>query len=243
MPEPKKAQVAIPGATTDKFITIGQRIMGGILARSAQIGALIIFAIVASLVVWGYNQWALGRREQASELLGKALKIYHAELLTEKDTPTGDEEIPRFKTAKERGEAALSALDKLVQEFPSSDATSDSQLSRAGILYDLGRFADAEVAYRKFLEKAPKDEAMVALAREGLGLCAEAQGKADMALSIYKEQTGEFYKDRFLFHQARVLLKKGDKKGAAEVYKEIYTKMTDSPLREEANNRMLALED
>jgi predicted negative regulator of RcsB-dependent stress response len=238
-----KNKVAIPGATTDQFITFGQRILNGLVARAGMIGVLIIVALVVIIAAWGYGQFAGARREKASEMLAQATKIYHAELLGDKDAPATSDDLPRFKTAKERADAALSALDKLKAEYPRSEANLAGTLARAGILYDQARYPEADAAYRQFLEKKPADPALVALAKEGLGLCAEAQGKPEAALSIYKEQGGEFYKDRFLFDQARVLLKKGEKKQAAELYKEILTKMPTSPLRDEANNRLLALED
>ncbi|MCS6914304.1 MAG: tetratricopeptide repeat protein [Myxococcales bacterium] len=227
---------------TDHFVSFWQRVLSAVVPHLGKIGAFILLALLMSVVAWGWNEVVTSRREKASEMLAQALRIYHAELLGEKDTQPEGEEVPRFRTAKERAEETLRQLDKLTGEYPRSDAARVARLVRAGVLYGEGRYGEAEQAYRTFLESKPNVPALEALAREGLGLCAEAQGKPDVALSIYKEQGGPFYRDRFLFHQARILLGKGQKQEAAKLYGEI-AKMAQSALRDEAQNRLLALED
>ena len=116
-------------------------------------------------------------------------------------------------------------------------------LARAGVLFDLMRYDDAEGAYKEFIGQKSTAPALSALAREGLGLVNEAKNKPDAALAIYQEpQQGDFYKDRFLLDQARIYLKKGDKKKAVELYKEILVKSPLSPLKDEVNNHIAALE-
>lgn len=242
MSKPSKNKDVAIALATDHFVSFWQRAIQAAMPHLGKIGIFILVALVMSVVAWGWNELATSRREKASEMLAQALRIYHAELLAEKDEQPEGDEVPRFKTTRERAEATLKQIDKLTREYPRSDAARVGGLVRAGVLYGEGRYGEAEGAYRKFLEKKPEVPALEALAREGLGLCAEAQGKPDAALSIYKEQGGPFYRDRFLFHQARVLLGKGQKQEAAKLYGEV-AKMAQSALRDEAQNRLLALED
>jgi tetratricopeptide (TPR) repeat protein len=116
---------------------------------------------------------------------------------------------------------------------------------RAGTLFDLGRFDDAEAAYKKYFEGAGGEDRLRFVAREGMGVCEEAKGKNDEALAIYQDvekAAGDFYRDRAMFDQARVLARKGDKKSAADIYKKILEKSPATSLKDEINARLASLE-
>ncbi|MGZ3408362.1 MAG: tetratricopeptide repeat protein, partial [Polyangia bacterium] len=110
--------------------------------------------------------------------------------------------------------------------------------------YDMGRIDDAAAAYEKFIKSAHPSPLLLA-AKEGLGLCKEQQGKLDEALTAYQglePKTGDFYRDRALWDEARVWQKKGDKKKAAEKLKELVAKVPASPLKDEAQTQIAQLE-
>ncbi len=230
----------------DEFVGFWQKVFNKITPHLSGFVLLLVGGVVAWFALWGVGQYTTGRKEASSETLAEAIRTYQAELLGDKETPSTLDDVVRYKTAKERADATLSTLDKLDKEYGSSDAAVRGDLARAGVLYDLARYDDAEVAYKKFLGKKPKDAALLALAREGLGLCDEARGKPDAALAIYQEgqepQQGNFYIDRFLLDQARIYAKKGDKKKAVELYKEILAKSPQSPMKDDVNNHIIALE-
>src|SRR5258705_11323542 len=95
------------------------------------------------------------------------------------------------------------------------------------------------------------------VAREGLALSIEAKALAekdatarnaglDRALAEYKQlQPDEkgYYHDVAVYHQARVLSLKGDKKGAAALFQEIVDKMPSSSIVGEARERLPLLEE
>lgn len=241
-PKANRTPSAAPPAQ-DRFIEFWQRVYGNLAPMLGSLLVLAVGALIISGGVWGVMQIMEGRREKATDMLSQSLRIYGAELLGDKDTaPTGDE-VPRFKTAKERADATLKALDDLNREWSSSEAAQRGLLVRASVLYDQERYDDAAAAYRQFLDKGPKSNALIAQAREGLGLCAEAQNKLDEALKLYSETQGDFYRDRLLLDQARIYLKKNDKKKAIEIYKEIVAKFPTSPIHDDVNNRLMALGD
>src|SRR5262249_52115020 len=90
-----------------------------------------------------------------------------------------------------------------------------------------------------------KDAPPAMLAKEGLGLCAEAQNKLDEALATYQSlepKQGDFFRDRALFNQARIYKKKGDKKRAAELYGQIISKMPQTQLKAEVRAALAPLD-
>jgi tetratricopeptide (TPR) repeat protein len=233
---------------SDEFVSFWEHLYEKAAPYARAIAIVSVTALVIVFVVWGLSTWVEKRSEGAAELFGRAVKIYDAELLTDGvEPPKSDDEspIPRFKTAAERAQATLDALDELDKKFGSTDVARDALVFRAGVKFDAAQYDDAEALYRKVLERAPKDPSVQALAREGIGLCAEAKGKLDDALAAYQAtepSTGDFYRDRALYDEARVYVKKGDKKKAVELYKEVLDKMPKSQLHDDIQNRMAILQ-
>jgi tetratricopeptide (TPR) repeat protein len=232
----------------DEFVSFWGKVFQLVEPYLRAIGVTAATALVLVFVVWGATSWSESKAQKAAEQFGRAVKVYDAELLTGDEKPKLDEDnpIPRFKTEKERADAALAELDKLDKDFGSSDVAKNAQLVRAGILYDQGRFDDAAKAYDAALKHAPKDGAVAAVAREGAGLCDEARGKLDDALAKYKDMEpagkSDFFRDRALVAQARVFVKKGDKKKAAELYRDALAKVPTTPLKDEIQAQLAALE-
>lgn len=248
----RKSKTPIP--QSDEFVSFWQRAYDFISPYGRPIafggGALLVMLAV----IWMTDRFFVVRKQSATEMLGRVVRIYQAELLPDETKPedakakevkdTKDADIPRFKTAKERAEAALAELDKLIKEAGSSGAAEAAQLVRAGALFDLGRYTDAEAAYRGFLDQVSKNDKLALVAREGIGLSMEAQGKLDAALGSYQEMEktgGDAYRDRAQFAQARVIAKKGDKKKAFDMYKQILDKSPTTPLREEIQAKQAQL--
>ncbi len=213
----------------------------------------IFFTVGTAVLVWflayGISTWFEHKAQAAAEQFGKAVKIYDADLLSDDAAPpkSDDEnQVQRFKSEPERADATFAALDELEKKWSGSDVARDSLVFRAGVLYDLGRFDDAAARYRKFLDELKgKDAALSQLAKEGVGLCLEAQNKLDEALTAYQSlepKQGDFYRDRALYDQARVFQKKGDKQKAAALYNQVLTKMPQSSLRDEIQSQLAVLE-
>lgn len=240
----------LPTAPPDQFVGFWQRLYERI-APYVTSGLLVLIGIVVVIVGgWGLAVWREGKRERATEQLGRAIRIAEAELLpaTEKDkdkeADDSDSDIPRFKTAKERSEGVLQAVGELDKNFSGTPAAQRATLLRAGALYDQGKYSEAEALYRQFLASKPSEQALIALAQEDIGLCAEARGELDAALAAFQaQQLGNFYRERSLWNQARIYAKKNDKKKAIEIYKDLLSKAApQSALRDDVANRLAALE-
>jgi tetratricopeptide (TPR) repeat protein len=216
-----------------------------VTSRPIAIGAVATVVVIsgASLFV----HLTASRGAQSSKALAHALRVLNSEnapALEDPDAPREKPEgdVPQYKTEKDRREAALGELDKVISAWGSTGAGRDARLVKAGILYDLGRYDEAIADYRAFLSRGPRGN-LKAIGHEGLGYVYEAKGELDKALEEYRliTQTGDFYRDRALFDQARVLERKGDKAGAQKLYQEILDKTPMTPLRDDISNRLALL--
>ncbi|HEY3358373.1 MAG TPA: tetratricopeptide repeat protein [Polyangia bacterium] len=213
--------------------------------RPLAYGALAAVVVIASVAL--YSRFSQSRQAESSKSLAYALRVLNSENTPALEDPEApkekpDADVPQFKTDKERREAALAALDKTIAGWSSSGAGRDARLVRAGVLYDLQRYDEAIRDYRAFLSRGPRGN-LKALAHEGLGYVYEAKGELDKALEEYRliTQAGDFYKDRSLYDQGRMLERKGDKAAAQKLYQEILDKTPMTPLRDDISNRLALL--
>jgi predicted negative regulator of RcsB-dependent stress response len=230
----------------DEFVSFWERAYEVVKPHTSTIGAGLLAMVVVIAGFWIVTALRDGAREDATEMFGHAVKMYDADLLAADAKPDAEAEgeVKRFKTAEERANAVLAELDALQKKHSLSRVAKEAQLVRAGVLFDLGKYGDAEAAYRKFLDDTSKDDPMRMLAREGIGLSLESRNELDKALAAYKEmepREGDVMRDRVLFDEARVLAKKGDRAGAEKAYKDILAKSPASTLRDEIQNRLTEL--
>lgn len=125
-------------------------------------------------LIMGIAELGRGRNAEAVELLGRAAKSY----------PLLADYALRYQAeaARKAGRSvdALQALRALQKGYPDSPLARRSLLLEGDILFDSGDYAQAETAYRKFIEKyAAGSDALQASYR--LGLCLEKRGDANGA--------------------------------------------------------------
>ncbi len=242
-PQPVRVQMDLADVP-DRFMAIWQKLADKIVAYFSRALLLMVGVVLVFVAAWGVGQWMEARREKATDMLGQALRIAEADLLRDGEKSDADSDPPRFKTAEERTAAEIKALDELDHTYGGSEAARRGSLVRAGIFYDQGRYADAEALYKRFLDSKPSETTLLALADEGLGLCAEARSDWSGALLAFEKQAAEpFAHERGVFNQARVLAKQGDKQKAISLYKDLLSKTgPQSPLHDDVQNRLATLE-
>jgi predicted negative regulator of RcsB-dependent stress response len=232
-------------AVDDEFISLTERVWIAIEPYLLQIGYGIAGLGVAALALWGLSSMWTGSRQDATEMFGKAVRVYEADLLGAEEKPKADDDVPRFKTSKERADATLAELDKLDKAHGSTKVSKQGRALRASVLFDQGKFAEAADLWRKVADDADKTDPMKVVAREGVGLCLESQGKLDDALNLFKEIEGAgggFFKDRAQLDQARVLTAKGSKADAQKLYKDLLGRVPQGGLHDEIQSRLSALD-
>jgi hypothetical protein len=244
----KKENPATAG--TDEFVGFWQKAFEAARPFGRAIGWSLIGFVVVVGTVWTYQNWSEHRAEAATEAFGHAVRIFDADLVGEAPKPDAEkpegsdqheDNVPRYKTTKERAEATLTEIAKLPPA-----AVKNGKLFKAGVLWDLERYEDARTAYNDAAASAAPE--IAAVAREGVALCDDQLGKLDQAIAEYEkvapkdDKATEFYRDRALMGAGRLYEKKGDKGQAIERYKELVAKYNSSPLREDAQNRLAVLE-
>ena len=195
--------------------------------------------IVGSIVLARVSE---GRAARASAALDHAQRLASAELTTP-NAPPKEDGLQHFATARERNEAALKEVDAYFTGT-SVPLYLEALLVRGGLLLDLGRADEAATVYEKVL-KEKIDDRLKFLAREGLGYAYEQKGKlpeAQAAFAKLAEDSGGFYKDRALFHEARLAELRGNPSDATRIYHEVLEKHPTTSLREDITNRLAVLE-
>ncbi len=209
-------------------------------------GLVLVIGIIVALVGgWAISQYLDGRKERSTEKLGQAMKIAEANLITEQEKDVEQsEEVPRFKTGKERQDGVLKVVGELDKDYSSTPAALRAVLVKAGIAFDQGKYPEAEALYRRFVDAKPRELALVLLAQEAIGLCAEARGDFAAAQAAFTAQTsGDLFKERSQWNLARIYAKQGNKQKALEIYKEMLAKGDPkSSLRDDIQNRISQLE-
>ena len=248
----KKENPAV--ATTDEFVGFWQKMFERARPYATASGWLLVGFVAVVGIVGAVTSWSERRAEGATEAFGHAVRLFENELVGETPKPgekpeasigepkdhEGDN-VPKYKTAKERAEATLAEIAKLPPV-----AAKNARLFKAGVLYDLERYDEARAAYAEASTDAVP--AIAAVANEGVALSLEQLKKIDEAIAAYEkvaprgDKATDFYRDRALMGSGRLLEKKGDKPGAIERYKEIIAKYASSSLREDAQNRLAVLE-
>ena len=226
----------------DEFVSFWEKAFTAAAPYARAVGVSGAVAVLILAVAWGGVAWSQHRTETSTEALGKALKGYGAEVTTgdveTKPDPNGP---PKFKTDKDRLEAAL-AEAKRVQKDHGGAIGDEAALIEAAALVDLGKLEEAVALYQKVADR--QTGALGQLAHEAWGVVLEQQGKLDEALKQYEAalpKSGDFYRDRALYAQARIYIKKKDKKKAMDLFTEIVQKMPTTSLKDEMQNQVALL--
>jgi tetratricopeptide (TPR) repeat protein len=232
----------------DEFVTFWQHAYGFLREsqRPIVIGLVIAAAVIGGVTAWTHHLQV--DQAESSRLLSRAIHIYTAELVPDDEAAKkaqAEDEIPRFKTSEERRKAALSELDGLIAKHTGGGASREAELVRGGVLFDGGQYDEAIKSYGEFLAQTDTENRLRFLAREGRGYAYEAKHQLDQALDEFRKlehESGDFYRDRAQYHEARILEKKGDRDGAQKLYKSILEKNPATALRDDISNRLAALE-
>jgi tetratricopeptide (TPR) repeat protein len=232
----------------DQFVTLATRVGGQIGAHRAAVIGAVGGLIVLGFAIWGGLAFMKSRSEKSSAAFARIEKVASADLLPATgEAPKTDDGLPHFKTDQERLEAALKEADAFLGAHGGSKLKDEALLLKAKYLMALNRPTDALPIYQGQLGSL--DQRLRFLAQEGLGYALEGAGQIDGAIAAFdtlaSEAAGQggFYKDRALFQKARLLEKKGTPKDAEKLFREILDKAPPtSPLREEINARLAALE-
>jgi tetratricopeptide (TPR) repeat protein len=231
----------------DQFVSFWTKVGAYIGANRKAIlaGAAATVLVVAG--AWIGSNMMAKKAATISRDFARIERIASADLLPATgEAPKTDDGLPHFKTGEARLQAALKETDTFLGAHGGSSLQDEALLLKAKYLMALDRAKEALPIYQGL--QGALDARLRFLAQEGLGYALEATGQTDAALTAFNsladtaQSAGGFYRDRALYHKARLLEKKGSGKDAQKLLHEILDKTPTTPLREEINDRLAALE-
>jgi hypothetical protein len=249
-----EVRVKRPGALTpdevapeaDPLLERASRAGKWIKEHRQSFGGIVAIAVLGGAGVLGYQYWQQKHEADASAILAQAYADEHGKV---SDKEEDDEEegsktrqlYPTFKTAAERREAALAKYREVESKFAGTGAAILARLGEAGLLLDASDAKGAIAAYEEVKSSplAQADAEVRGRAIEGIGFAHELQAQSDEAgkdkhlddaLGAFKQLEAvdmKGFKELGQYHQARVLLAKGDKAKAIELLKDVHKKVTE----------------
>lgn len=199
--------------------------------KLVQVVGLGLVAVLLGIA--GFLYYDNKRETEASMSLTKAVEAQRAQVGEPKKDDDDDDNKPlSFKTYDDRRAAALKQYKEVQAKFPGTGAAILARLAEGSLLLDK-RDADGAVAAFNEVKASPlaaADHEVKGRALEGLGFAHELKAQAtpaekdkhlDAALAAFKELESSVavrgFKELAKYHQARVLMGKGDKDAAKEL--------------------------
>lgn len=239
----------------DEFVSFWTHFGAQLTAHRRKVTVTLVVVAVGIAFGWGFSAYRTSKATKATAAFARIERVAGAELLPEKDTDKADKKevakpeedgVPRFKTEKERLEAANKEADAFVAQFGAGGLGRKALLGKASRLLALGAAAEAATSFES-LVAGETDASLKVMEMEGAAAANEAAGKLDDALRGYttladeSQRGGMFYLDRALFAKARILEKQGKEKDAEKVLREILDKMPKTSLRSQIDDRLAVL--
>lgn len=199
---------------------------------------VIQWVVLVGLVgAGGYVLYNMRVEKKAGEASSKLVSGVSADrgIVLEEDKRSDDEKEYDsrrvFKTTGERADAALGSFNSVVEQHSGTGAALLAKLGQGGAYLEKKEFDKAIASYGEVLSSplAAADPDVKGRAIEGTGFAKEGKGDLDGALASFKELAAvdvKGYKELATYHEARVLLAKGDKAKAKEVLEPLNTKLT-----------------
>ena len=230
----------------DQFVSFWSQVGTAIAARKQVVLVGVLALLATAAIVYGGNVFLTSRAAKESQAYARIHAVATAALIPETgEAPKFEDNLPHFKTEKERLEAALKEADTFIDGH-GSRLRDEALLLKARYLVALGRPGEALPIYGSLT--GALDERLWFLAQEGLAYAQESAGQADKAIESFgllaerAKATGNFMRDRALYNKARLLEQKGSSKDAEKVYRDILTELPQSALKDEINDRLAVIE-
>ena len=210
---------------------------------------LIGYGILAAAAITGGLVYYYGQEEaQMGAASGDLFSGVASDLgqVAEEDKRTDDEKkydpTKYYKTDVERADASIASFNKVIDAHPDTGPAILAKLGRAGAHLDKGEYKPAVDAYNEVAATtlAGADNAVKARALEGAGYALEGSGDIDGAMAKFKEidGLGTGMTELSKYHQARLLIAKGENDKAKELLVETKKKL-DVPTKDGAPMKYL----
>jgi TolA-binding protein len=214
--------------------------------RQREITTTVVVVVAAIVLVGGYFAWRNSRENRAQTLLAGALAVAEAPVVAPTPPAPGSpppvQQPGTFRTERERLEASLPRLQQAADAYPDSEAGITARFRLAASLAELGRFPEAEQRYQEVVQKSGSKSVYRQTARLGLGEAQLAQGKADAAMTTFKEVSTDSSSmlpvDGVLMQVGRAALVAGKKDEASRAFTRVVEEFPQSLYVSEAKEKL-----
>ncbi len=205
-------------------------------------GTIAVVGIVIAISV--YSWWSGRSAAQAEALLAAAMQTYDAPIVPAPTVPGATQQAGTFPTEQARSEAALTAFEQVISQYPATDAATAARYHHAASLAAVGRFAEAEKGYQATIDAAG-DSLFGATARMGQAEALIAAREFDRGLKVLEDlaanRDGILPVDGVLMQLARGYQKAGKTAEARTAFKRIVDEFPDSLFVPQARTELAKL--
>ena len=217
--------------------------------RPRETATVVIAVLAVALVLGVFFAWKASRDGKATTLLATALAVAEAPIVTPPPPAPGSappvQPPGSFRTERERLEASLPLLQRAADAYPDSDAGITARYRLAVSLAELGRHAEAEQRYQEVVQKSGAKSIYHHTARLGVGEAQLAQGKADAALTTFRELSTDTNSslpvDGVLMQLGRAALVAGKKDDATRAFTRVVDEFPQSLYASEAKEKLAGI--
>jgi predicted negative regulator of RcsB-dependent stress response len=206
------------------------------------LGALAILVLVAGIV--GYSWYRGSTTDKAEALLGAAMTTYDAPIVPAPTIPGATQQTGTYPTETARSEAALAAFQKIIDDYPSTNAAVAARYHRACALMALRRFPEAEKGFEAAVAAAGST-IFAPMSRLGQASVLVASGQFDKALPIFEalaaDRDGPVPVDGVLMQLGKAYAQAGKAAEAKTAYKRVVDEFPESNFVSQARQEIVKL--
>jgi len=217
--------------------------------RQREITLLTSVIVAAVVLVGGFFLYRSNRNEKADTLLASALAVADAQIVTPPPPAPGSpppvQPLGTFRSERERLDAAVPRLQQAADAYPNTQAGITARYRLGGALTELGRFAEAEQRFNEVVLKTSQKSIYHDTARLGLGEAQLAQGKADAAITTFRDLSTDTNSklpvDGVLMQLGRAALAAGKKDDATRAFTRVVDEFPQSLYVTDAKDQLAAM--
>jgi hypothetical protein len=229
----------------NEFVETTMRVSAWAREHQNQVVPAVIAALVIVAAIGGYGFWHKHRADRAGALLGVAMALEHAPIAPPSNVPGAKQVAGTYPTEQARSEAALKALQDVIDQYPSTKAAIAARYQMGAEYLALNRPADAQKVFDAVAADAGSSSIYAAMARMGSAEALMAASKYDDAAKIYTDlaaqRDGAIPVDGVLMQLASAERKSGKAADARATYKRVVDEFPDSAYVTDAQQQIAAL--
>jgi tetratricopeptide (TPR) repeat protein len=193
------------------------------------LGALAVVVLI--VVIAGYSWYRRNTTDKAEAMLGAAMTTYEAPIVPAPTIPGAAQQAGTYPTETARSEAALAGFQKIIDDYPSTNAAIAARYHRACALMALRRLPEAEKGFEE-AAAAAGSTIFAPMSKLGHASVLVAGGQFDKALPIYEalaaDRDGVLPVDGVLMQLGRAYAQAGKVAEAKTAYKRVVDEFPES---------------